>query len=99
MTGGKGAAPAAEAPRAPLSLDGEEFLSWLAVERGRAANTLAAYRRDLRAYEAWLRPRHAGYMAFQHAAAIRLNEALTTGEPGKTVIPALNEMFEKSFAR
>lgn len=41
----------------PLSLDGEEFLSWLSVERGRAPNTLAAYRRDLRAYEAWLRPR------------------------------------------
>jgi integrase/recombinase XerD len=40
-----------------LSLDGEEFLSWLSVERGRAPNTLAAYRRDLRAYEAWLRPR------------------------------------------
>ena len=28
----------------------EEFLSWLAVERGRSANTLAAYRRDLAAY-------------------------------------------------
>jgi integrase/recombinase XerD len=27
------------------------------VERGRAANTLAAYRRDLRAYEGWLRTR------------------------------------------
>jgi integrase/recombinase XerD len=38
----------------PLSLDGEEFLTWLAVERGRAANTLAAYRRDLQAYETWL---------------------------------------------
>jgi integrase/recombinase XerD len=38
----------------PLSLDGEEFLTWLAVERGRAVNTLAAYRRDLLAYETWL---------------------------------------------
>ncbi|MBV8982050.1 MAG: site-specific integrase, partial [Acidimicrobiia bacterium] len=28
----------------------EEYLSWLAVERGRSANTLAAYRRDLAAY-------------------------------------------------
>jgi integrase/recombinase XerD len=37
-----------------LSLDGEEFLTWLAVERGRAANTLAAYRRDLLAYESYL---------------------------------------------
>jgi integrase/recombinase XerD len=41
----------------PLSSEGEEFLSWLAVERGRAANTLAAYRRDLAAYEAWLAER------------------------------------------
>ena len=37
-----------------LSRGSEEFLSWLAVERGRAANTLSAYRRDLRAYETWL---------------------------------------------
>lgn len=40
--------------RRSLSVDSEEFLSWLAVEKGRAANTLAAYRRDLAAYEAWL---------------------------------------------
>ena len=57
MTVEKGAAEA-PTPAVPLSLDGEEFLSWLSVERGRAANTLAAYRRDLRAYEAWLRHRH-----------------------------------------
>lgn len=33
-------------------LDGpaEEYLAWLAVEKGRAANTLAAYRRDVEAY-------------------------------------------------
>jgi integrase/recombinase XerD len=30
------------------------LLTWLAVERGRSANTLAAYRRDLRAYIGWL---------------------------------------------
>jgi integrase/recombinase XerD len=32
----------------------EELLSWLAVERGRSANTLAAYRRDLAAYNEFL---------------------------------------------
>ncbi len=32
---------------AELPLEVEEFLTWLAVERGRSANTLAAYRRDL----------------------------------------------------
>jgi integrase/recombinase XerD len=42
-----------------LSRSAEEFLSWLAVERGRAANTLSAYRRDLLAYEAFLRARQA----------------------------------------
>ena len=42
-----------------LSTTAEEFLSWLAVERGRAANTLSAYRRDLLGYEAFLRARRA----------------------------------------
>jgi len=53
----KGAASPGGPSGAPLSLDGEEFLSWLTVERGRATNTLSAYRRDLRAYEWWLRER------------------------------------------
>ena len=39
---------------APLGRGSEEYLSWLAVERGRAASTLAAYRRDLVHYEAAL---------------------------------------------
>lgn len=37
---------------APLEV--EEYLTWLAAERGRAPSTLAAYRRDLRAYCGWL---------------------------------------------
>jgi integrase/recombinase XerD len=49
------AVPDRHRARGALSLPGEELLSWLAVERGRSANTLAAYRRDLVAYEAWLR--------------------------------------------
>ena len=32
----------------------DEFLLWLETEQGRSANTLAAYRRDLTAYSAWL---------------------------------------------
>jgi integrase/recombinase XerD len=35
---------------AALPRSAEEFLSWLEVERGRSPRTLAAYRRDLRAY-------------------------------------------------
>lgn len=42
------------AARRPLSLDCEEFLSFLAVERGRSASSIASYRRDLAAYEAFL---------------------------------------------
>src|SRR5690348_16611128 len=38
----------------PLPVEAEELLTWLAVERGRATTTLAAYRRDLDAYCAWL---------------------------------------------
>ena len=38
----------------PLPLAAEEFLGWLTVERGRSANTLAAYRRDLHAYARWV---------------------------------------------
>jgi integrase/recombinase XerD len=41
----------------PLAREFDEYLTWLAVERGLAANTLAAYRRDLRRYTAWLRAR------------------------------------------
>ncbi len=52
-------ADALPADDAALSASAEEFLSWLAVERGRAANTLAAYRRDLLGYEAFLRVRRA----------------------------------------
>jgi integrase/recombinase XerD len=40
----------ARRPHPPLPREAEELLSWLAVEKGRSANTLAAYRRDLTAY-------------------------------------------------
>jgi integrase/recombinase XerD len=40
-----------------LPLEIEEFLTWLRVERGRSANTLSAYRGDLRRYWAWLEGR------------------------------------------
>ncbi len=43
---------------ASLPLEMEEMLSWLGVERGRSANTLAAYRRDLAAYNEFLTGRN-----------------------------------------
>jgi integrase/recombinase XerD len=45
---------------APLPLDVEEHLTWLAAEKGRSPNTLRAYRRDLRSYWAWLDERGLG---------------------------------------
>ncbi|MDQ1426058.1 MAG: integrase/recombinase XerD [Acidimicrobiaceae bacterium] len=37
-----------------LPLAAEEFLTWLAVEKGRSLNTLVAYRRDLTQYTTWV---------------------------------------------
>ena len=45
--------PAEDPERLPIEID--EFLTWLDVERGRAPNTVAAYRRDLTAYWRTLR--------------------------------------------
>lgn len=45
---------------------------------------------------AWTRPRHAGYMAFQHAASERLNQALRADEEGPQVIAALNRLYGES---
>jgi integrase/recombinase XerD len=39
---------------APLPRNAEEYLSWLEVERGRSPRTLASYRRDLAAYQAFV---------------------------------------------
>ena len=45
------------APTEQLPLEVEEWLTWLAVDRGRAASTLTAYRRDIRGWWRWLRAR------------------------------------------
>ncbi len=45
---------------------------------------------------AWLRPRFDGYMSFQHAASLRLNEGLKAREPGRGLIRALNALLAES---
>ena len=42
-------------PDEGLPIEVEDLLMWLSAERGRAAGTITAYRRDLRSYVAWLR--------------------------------------------
>lgn len=42
---------------------------------------------------AWVRPRHDGYMPFQHAASERLNAGLKAGDHPDPVIADLNRMF------
>ncbi len=49
--------PEPERERNGLPLPAEDYLMWLATERGRSANTLTSYRRDLRAFDAFLRNR------------------------------------------
>jgi multiple sugar transport system substrate-binding protein len=48
--------------------------------------------------DAWVRPRHDGYMAFQDAAAKRLNAGLRTRETAASVIADLNRAYADSFA-
>jgi integrase/recombinase XerD len=50
-------APEPEPGSPALDDSAEEFLTWLAVEQGRSRNTIASYRRDLLAYEAFLASR------------------------------------------
>lgn len=52
--------------REPLPIEAEEFLAWMLAEKGRSPNTLAAYRRDLRSYCAWLDSRSSTLLDVSH---------------------------------
>jgi integrase/recombinase XerD len=52
--------------RPPLPIEIEEFLSWMVAEKGRSANTIAAYRRDLGAYSEWLAANSASVLDVTH---------------------------------
>jgi integrase/recombinase XerD len=54
-----------------LPLEAEEFLSWMASERGRSANTLSAYRRDLTGYTTWLAAHRATLASVDRSALDR----------------------------
>jgi len=59
-----------------------------------AGNFYAATRATLDG--AWLRPRHNGYVGFQQAASLRLNEALLGGESAEGFIAGLNRLYRES---
>ncbi len=54
----------------PLPLEAEEFLAWMLAEKGRSANTLAAYRRDLRSYCAWLSDHGTDVLTVDHETLV-----------------------------
>ena len=56
-----GSAPIASSR--PLAIEAEDYLTWLVTERGRSVNTLRSYRRDLRAYDAFLADRSTDLLA------------------------------------
>jgi integrase/recombinase XerD len=56
--------------RVLLPIEVEEFLSWMVAEKGRSANTLAAYRRDLTSYADWLRARQRTILDVNHAELV-----------------------------
>jgi integrase/recombinase XerD len=53
-----------------VPLEVEEFLSWLVTERGRSANTIAAYRRDLVGYCSWLGDHGHGLLSVDTATLV-----------------------------
>ncbi|MFZ0500228.1 MAG: extracellular solute-binding protein [Steroidobacteraceae bacterium] len=84
-----------EAQRGPYLAGGGQPASAAAWEDAAANSAALDFYRNTRATldGAWLRPRHAGYMRFQHAAAERLRQGLESSEPARNVIGAINRLF------
>jgi multiple sugar transport system substrate-binding protein len=84
-----------EAQRGPYLAGGGQPASAAAWEDAAANSASLDFYRNTRATleGAWLRPRHAGYMRFQHAAAERLQQGLESGEPARSVVGAINRLF------
>lgn len=72
--------------RVDLPLEVEEFLAWMVAERGRSANTLAAYRRDLRGYWIWLSEQGADLSSVDRPTLDRfVNERRASGAASASV--------------
>jgi len=90
----------AEAQRGPFAAAGGQPGHAAAWEDDGVNTTAGDFYRATRATleGAWVRPRHDGYMAFQHAASLRLNAGLQTGEGGREIVLALNALFRQSLS-
>ncbi len=69
-----------------LPLEAEEFLVWMSAERGRARNTLQAYRRDLLQYQRWLHGRGLTPMSVTHADLTELVAERRAGDAATSSI-------------
>jgi len=89
-----------EAQRGPYLSGGGQPASAAAWEDAAANGGALDFYRNTRATleSAWLRPRQAGYMRFQQAAGARLLQALESGEPARSVIAAINRLFDGAQA-
>ena len=90
----------AEAQRGPFAAAGGQP-GHAAAWEDEAVNQAAGdfYRATRATLEgAWVRPRHDGYMPFQHAASLRLNQGLQGAEPARDIVLALNALFRQSLA-
>jgi multiple sugar transport system substrate-binding protein len=87
----------AEAQCGPYIAAGGQPASSAAWEDAAANAASLDFYRNTRATldGAWVRPRHAGYMSFQHAASERLRAALESGEPARSTIAALNRLYRE----
>ncbi len=81
----------------------DDFLNYLAVERGLADNTLLAYRRDLTKYAAFLKERgveHGGQVSRQHVTDFMFSQK-TAGLSATSICRALSavKMFHRFLVR
>ena len=74
-----------EATPSSLAVAAGEYLDYLAVERGLARNTIAAYRRDLTTYCAYLE--RAGIVSFEEVTRQVVEALLPTVAMGAIPMP------------
>ncbi len=86
-----------EAQCGPYMQAGGQPASRAAWEDAAANEASLDFYRNTRATleSAWLRPRHPGYMRFQHTASARLREALESAEPARSAIAAINRLYQE----